>query len=137
MNAQPTSEHPPARTTIGILVFVVCCLLSSARLIHDAPNPVHVHADDIAARSDQRFAALKAQLPAGGLVGYIGESGNSGTEDYYLAQYALAPVVVEHSAKHSLVIANFPSAPPTLPDDLRVVRDFGNGLLLLANKDAK
>ncbi len=28
--------------------------------------------------------------------------------DYYLAQYALAPLVVDHSTNHALVVGNFP-----------------------------
>jgi hypothetical protein len=126
------------RATLGILLFAFCCLLSSFRIFHDAPNPLSVKADDVAARSDQRFAAVKTVLPSHGVIGYVGETGNSGTSDYYLAQYALAPLVVEHSANHPLVIANFPTAPASgLPQNLQLVRDFGNGVLLFASKDAK
>jgi len=137
MHLSRDSDRFPVRTTVSILLFLVCCLLSSFRLIHNAPAPAQVSPDDIAARSDQRFSALKAQLPERGVIGYVGESGNSGTADYYLAQYALAPLVIDHSANHPLVIGSYPTAAPQFPEDLRLVRDFGNGVLLLARKDAK
>ena len=136
MNESPRSQNSLTRTTVGILLFILCCLLSSFRLIRNAPNPTEIH-PDVARRSEQRFAPLKTQLPTRGVVGYLGESGNSGTEDYYLAQYSLAPLVVERSLHHPLVVGSFPNSQPVLPENLQPVRDFGNGVLLLANKDVK
>ena len=138
MHASPPPDRLSTRTALGILLFVLCCGLSSTRLIYYAPNPKHLRGDDIAARSDQRFAALKAQLPARGVIGYVGEAGNDGTADYYLAQYALAPLVIERSPNHPLVIGSYPTArPSTLEENLQLVRDFGSGVLLFANKDAR
>jgi len=71
------------------------------------------------------------------VIGYVGESGNSGTADYYLAQYALAPLVIDHSAKHPLVIGSYPTAAPVFPGNLKLIRDMGNGVLLLASKGTK
>jgi hypothetical protein len=89
-------------------------------------------------RSDQRFAAVKTRLPATGIIGYIGGSGDSSTPDYYLTQYALAPLVVDRSTHHAIVIGNFPLSPPSsLPPNLRLVEDFGRGVLLLAGEDAR
>jgi hypothetical protein len=125
--------------TIASLVFILCCFLSIVRVVTDAPNPTPLHTDDIAKRSDQRFAALRAALPPRGVVGYVGASGNVGVRDYYLTQYALVPVVVDHSLNHPLVIASFPNSPlPTsvLSHRMQLVRDFGDGVLLLANQDA-
>jgi hypothetical protein len=137
MNALPPTGHLPTRTNVGILIFVFCCLLSSARLVHDAPNLLHLNQDNISPRSDQRFAQLKAQLPERGVIGYIGEAGNSGTADYYLTQYALAPLVIDHSANHALVIGSFPDSRAEVPSNLQLVRDFGNGVLLFAAKDVQ
>jgi hypothetical protein len=81
---------------------------------------------------------VKTRLPANGVVGYIGESGNSSTPDYYLTQYALAPLVVDRSTHHAIVIGNFPLSPPSnLPPNLRLVEDFGSGVLLLSGEDAR
>jgi hypothetical protein len=137
MNTLSPTGRLPTRTSVGILIFVLCCLLSSARLVRDAPNPLHLSADDISARSDQRFTTLKAQLPNRGVIGYIGEPGNSGTADYYLAQYALAPLVIDHSANHAFVIGSFPDSPPEVLSNLQLIRDFGDGVLLFANEDVK
>jgi hypothetical protein len=69
-------------------------------------------------------------------VGYVGEPGTSSLPGYYLAQYALAPLVLDHSTNHALVIGNFPTAPPTgSPSaDLHLVKDFGDGVLLFATQ---
>lgn len=123
---------------IATTIFILCCLLSTARVLIDAPNPSRLYPDDIAARSDQRFAALKAALPRQGIVGYLGDS--STPADYYLTQYALAPLVVDRSPDHALVVGNFftalpPQTPPPL--HLQLMKDFGNGVMLFANRDAK
>jgi hypothetical protein len=136
-----TPESAPAKTVTAISIFVVCCLLSSARLVVDATTSRHTP-DGVAKLSDQRFPALKAALPQRGVVGYIGESGNSGTADYYLTQYALAPLLIENSTNHDFVIGNFPASPPArFPQNLQLVKDFGNGVLLFRNlsfnKDAQ
>jgi hypothetical protein len=125
------------RMKCAILVFIICCLLSTIRILREAPNPAHITRDDVSKKSDQRFAAVKSRLPASGVIGYVGES-NSSTPDYYLTQYALAPLVVDRSSHHALVIGNFPlSRPSDLPPNLRLVEDFGAGVLLFAGEDTK
>jgi hypothetical protein len=104
-------------------------------MIVDAPaaSSLKTGSDEVARRSDQRFSALKAVLPEWGVVGYIGEPGPLALGDYYLTQYALAPVVVDHSPNHDLVIGNFPnSVSRDLPSNLQLKKDFGNGVLLFA-----
>jgi len=135
MSESPSSDRVPARTASAVLVFGLCCLLSTARLVIDAPSP-RDSPGDIARRSDQRFSALKAALPERGVVGYIGEPGIPALADYYLAQYSLAPLVIDHSPNHPLVIGNFPdsSSKNALPNDLKLVKDFGDGILLFANQ---
>ena len=137
--------HLPQRTVsasprmnCAILLFIICCLLSTIRILREAPNPAHITPDDVSKQSDQRFATVKSRLPASGVIGYIGQSSNSSTPDYYLTQYALAPLVVDRSTHHAIVIGNFPLSPPSdLPPSLRLVEDFGSGVLLFAGEDAK
>jgi hypothetical protein len=127
--------------TIAALIFVLCCLLSSAREVWDGHRSLKDSANDIAQRSDQRFAAIKASLPGHGVIGYIGEPGAT-MGDYYSAQYALAPLVVDHSPNHPIVVGNFPSSPSasssssSLPgsENLQLVKDYGDGVLLFANR---
>ncbi len=131
------------RMSVAFLVFMLCCLLSTARIVRDAPrlNRPPDSAQRVAGRSDQRFAAVKALLPERGVIGYVAEPGAAALGDYYLAQYALAPLVVDHSTNHALVVGNFPSssggAPAASPsNNLELVQDFGDGVLLLANHGA-
>ena len=122
------------RVTIASVIFVLCCLLSSARLVLEAPTPDTLKdSPDEIARSDHRFAALKATLPERGIMGYVGETGDSAVGHYYLAQYALAPLVLDHSEKHPLVVGNFSASPAASPEGLHLIKDFGNGVLLFAN----
>ena len=138
MQQPPSTESASPRAECAILFFTLCCLLSTIRILREAPNPAHLTPDDISKQSDRRFAAVKTRLPATGVIGYIGESGNSSTPDYYLTQYALAPLVVDRSTHHAIVIGNFPLSPPSnLPPNLRLVEDFGSGVLLLAGEDAR
>jgi hypothetical protein len=138
MQAAPAQERVSSRQTIAVLIFIVCSLLSSGRIFWDARTPERATkgAIDIGQRSDRRFAAVKTLLPQRGVIGYIGESGALARGDYYLAEYALAPLVVDDSPNHRLVLANFPEAPLPAPANLQLVKDFGNGVALFANKDA-
>lgn len=58
--------------------------------------------------------------------------------DYYWAQYALAPLVLDHSPNHPLVVGNFvETAAASDHSNLQLIKDFGDGVLLFANKDAR
>jgi len=133
----------PQRIVIGALVvFVLCLMLSSVRVLVEAPiSGYETDVNHARRRSDERFAGIKAALPQRGVVGYVGDS--PGTfADYYLTQYALAPLVVDYSADHPLVVGNFPkgaqdAARRTVARNLELIRDFGDGVLLFANKGAR
>jgi hypothetical protein len=136
----PSLPMKRPKLAIACVAFVACSLLSTARLVVDAPTPARIkeHSGDVANRSDRRFAALRASLPQRGVVGYVGEPGALALGDYYLAEYALAPLVLDHSPNHALVVGNFPASPPSAPpENLHLVKDFGNGVLLYASKDTK
>ena len=134
-------ELSARRGVILCAVLVACCLLSDARLIHDAWRLLSSSfgkANEVSARSDERFANIRKALPSRGVIGYINSHDRNvvdATADYYLAQYALAPLVLDRNSSHDFVIGNFPdtdSSPATLPQGLHLVRDFGDGVLLLA-----
>jgi hypothetical protein len=85
-----------------------------------------------------RFVELRRILPPRGVVGYFSHtSGQEQLDDemYYLTQYALAPVVVDRTPNHPLVVGNFPGAlPPAemfLVPGLSVKADLGHGVMLL------
>jgi hypothetical protein len=83
---------------------------------------------------ERRFDAIRPFLPQRGMVGYLSDRMDAG-EQYYLTQYALAPLLVAWSPEHMVVVGNFfdPRSGPILAHQhgLVVVRDFGQGLLLL------
>lgn len=121
----------------GVWIFVLACLLSSARLVVGTLTPTHED-PDAQQRAGRRFAALRQALPKRGTVGYIGPSQSSTLGYYYLTQYSLAPLVVDSSIDHPLVVGNFPnSRPDRIPPNLTLLKDFGDGVLLFANKDAR
>jgi hypothetical protein len=134
----PAPSGHSTRTAASIAFLVLLSLLSSVWMIFTSPKPWHIKGDRIAARSDERFAAVKSHLPANGIIGYIGETGDLALPDYYLTQYALAPLVIDRSAHRRIVIGNFPDTPHSeIPPDLKLVQDFGNGVLLFAGKETK
>jgi len=139
MHVPPAPEASSRRLTIAPLIFVVCCLLSSGRIFWDARTPRHAMESsiDVEQRSDMRFAAIKKALPQRGVIGYIGKPGALTRGDYYLAEYALAPLVVDDSINHSVILGNFPDAPLSAPSTLQLVKDFGNGVALFTKKDAR
>ena len=138
MRAIQRSDRPLLSATSAILILVFSCVLSTARILHRAPVPGHLEVDHVAQRSDQRFTAMKGTLPDRGVIGYIGADDMDGTADYYLAQYALAPRIIDRSSGHPLVIGNCPHGSPQLPPSgLTLVKDFGDGVLLFSNKDGK
>jgi hypothetical protein len=126
------------RVVTYALIFLLCCLFSSGREVWEARRSGKESAANPALGADRRFAAIKALLPERGVVGYIGETGAMAMGDYYAAQYALAPLVVEHSANHPLVVGNFSSVAGISDESqgLQLVRDFGEGVLLFTNPTA-
>ena len=90
---------------------------------------------------ESRFDDLKDALPARGIVGYAADTPSKklfsdprGTAFFYVAQYALAPLIVANDRERELVIGNFhrpPALPPVEAEIWSVSRDFGDGLYLL------
>lgn len=83
---------------------------------------------------ERRFDGIRPLLPKRGEVGYLSDRMEV-NEQYYLAQYTLAPLTLKLSPDRDIVVGNFfdPRVGPALARQhgLVVVRDFGKGLLLL------
>lgn len=140
MQPLPDFDQRSQKLAYSAVLVAVLSLFSNGRLLVKAPVSSHLEdRNQIAQRSDERFAALKAALPKTGVIGYIGEPGDPGVGEYYLAQYALTPLVVDSSLNHAIVIGNFPhdSTPRIMPGNLHLVADFGHGVLLFASEGAK
>ena len=88
---------------------------------------------------DRHVSQVRAALPATGTIGYYTDfndpsGGTNALREYYLMQYALAPVVVENGVNQKLVITSLHNPENPVPNRrLQVVRDFGSGIKLLRN----
>jgi hypothetical protein len=80
-----------------------------------------------------RFRELRRLLPPHGVVGYLTDKPDA-VVSYFLAQYALAPLVLERGAARPVVVGNFfePPAAGPLAARLGLVlqRDLGEGVML-------
>ncbi|MCX5678502.1 MAG: hypothetical protein NTY76_05270 [Candidatus Omnitrophica bacterium] len=131
----------------GIFIIIILSLITCAELFTKTGNErINTGPRDQITQYEERFAAVRAALPARGAVGYITEAppeavmayGNLQAE-YYLTQYAVAPVVVDNNPRRGIVIGNFHSS--ALPDisaygRFSVIMNAGNGVFLLRNEDA-
>jgi hypothetical protein len=142
--ALPEGSWAGARTRIALLLVLLYAGASTVRwLQRGAAWPARASQDEISTY-ERRFAELRTMLPARGVVGYLGHPEPAGATPreanaaallhfrrYLLAQYSLAPVLLIESTEPELVVGNFDSAAayPT-PAGLRVVRDFGDGVVL-------
>jgi hypothetical protein len=87
------------------------------------------------ANRQTRYRELRRLLPPHGVVGYLTDKPDA-VVTYYLAQYALAPLVLERGAIRPVVVGNFfePAAAGALAARLGLVlqRDLGEGVMLFA-----
>lgn len=136
----------PALIKSGIFIIAALSIISCFQLFtKTGTERISAGPRDQITQYEERFTAIRAALPARGIVGYITEAspeavmayGNLQAE-YYLAQYAVAPAVVDNSPRRNIVIGNFHS--PGIPDinsygKFSVIMDAGNGVFLLRNED--
>lgn len=135
------------RSTSGIVVLVASILLSnviwSTQLLMDYKA---VRQSDEVTIYEQRFKGLKKALPPHAVVGYISDRpvadmrfDSDESAKYYIAQYALAPILVDYSTNHRFVVGNFHNSrnvhkavsdKPLIP-----IKYFGNGTMLFQRSD--
>jgi hypothetical protein len=122
------------RLPIAVLGLLAICLLSTGLSVCRVSKP------ESAFLSKNGFSELlkdmRPSLPTRGVVGYIdgGNGAPAELQDYYLAQYALAPLVVARSSQEPVVIGNFSRTNAKPPDDLVKIVDLGHGVGLFQNK---
>jgi hypothetical protein len=134
----------PVRVRIGILTLMLFSLLSNVSNLRGSfdPSAQALTPSDLS-RYEIRFRLLKKALPPRGVVGYLSEPKlHQGSylyeKNFYLTQYAVAPVLVVENTEPDLVIGNFKSS--SGPDieiaktTLVLVMDFGDGVLLLSHR---
>lgn len=112
---------------------LVVGLLSSKQMLRLARQPYAVDGDNLYLI---RFEGVKSALPQRGVICYAPnpDGGFEAKKHYFLAQYALAPLVLRTATDCDTLLADFPagSAPDSvLSRQFVVLKDFGNGVLLL------
>jgi hypothetical protein len=90
-----------------------------------------------------RFVDFRATVPEDAILGYLNDlpaEDAVGTSMFFAAQYVLAPRLLQETGSYELVLGNF-----TRPADfaalgrrhgLRIVRDFGKGVVLFRRQEA-
>jgi len=134
--------HDRARRTQLLAGFVVLAALGNLRLLRNVRQFYSANrpADQTAVAID-RFTPLRTQIPAGQVVGYLGDTRwNAGEREAALdrARFALAPRMVVYGLDQELVVADFPNGdPPGVPPYLELMVDLGNGARLYRNTGAR
>ena len=89
---------------------------------------------------EKRFETLHQSLQAKTALGYVSDNAPNNTQaqaEFYLTQYALAPVIVKASTEEPIVVANFHNNQPDQKllnaKHLAFVRDFGNDVFVFRN----
>jgi hypothetical protein len=91
---------------------------------------------------ERRFIELKEYLQNHLVVGYISDYDDNSTEDglsYTMTQYVLAPIILVRGIKRNFIIGSFHSTKPNIKayekENLALIRDFGDGVILLERMD--
>lgn len=123
------------RLFAGLTLLIGGALLSSNKLLEQSPPLSSRPALDEVSAYELRFTRLKQSLPQHGVVCYVPDYASSdlAKKDFFLARYALAPLVVRDVPDCDPLIGDFPPGIPRadLGSKYSVLQDFGNGVLLL------
>ena len=123
---------------MGLLLLLAYVAVSDARWAYRAGRAaLEAGKVDSITSYEGRYRELRQALPRQGIIGYVSGTEQFGTEEFkrfLLTEYALAPLVLIRDSTPDLVVGNFhpdrvPAEPPS--PDLRLVRDFGDGVWLL------
>jgi hypothetical protein len=117
-------------------------IFQTARAAITRPQP----STDVVTLHEAGMAAIRRELVARdirGVIGYVADErgGNiyrtfEGVQDFYLTQYALAPVILDVNAdQHPWAVAKLRQATiDNLPVEFEVVVDAGSGVFLLQRR---
>ena len=146
MPTYTTRARFPLRTWVAVLLLMTVALIPTAGILRrlasltQLPSP---YIDSISA-FEKHLAPVSAALRDQPIVGYLSYT-EPGTSDpakiaqFYLAQYALVPVMVIRDRNQRLVLTTTalnPLRPASdLPTNLTILRDFGNGVVLFESED--
>jgi hypothetical protein len=128
------------RLFAGLTLLIGGALLSSYKLLEQSPPLSSRRAPDEVSAYEARFARARQALPPHGVICYLPDfnSSDAAKKDFFLARYALAPLVVRTVPDCDPLIADLPLGFPSSFLDHRytVQEDFAHGVLLL-NRNEK
>lgn len=128
---KPVSElNYSLRLRAALVLLVLFALFSSRDLLRMTRHGQAGGSETVA--YIRRFDAVKKLLPSRGLICYLPDPHAEGstTKDYFLAQYALAPLVLRTSGGCDLLITNYADGSHHAIADYLPVEDFGSGVAL-------
>lgn len=126
----------PALAQAGLYLLLSLALCSSLSFLLDALSYFRRNGTELSGSTGYivRFEALRKDLPATGSVSYWSNADKDpGDLELHLTQFALAPLLVEKSKTHTLVVGNMakdPTAEELRTEGLTVVKDYGLGVVL-------
>lgn len=128
------ARREAVRAAVAVAVLVTPALWANAQfLVQTVRLHARLEGQDLATYYQARFKPLRPLLPRHGIVGYVSD-GPDATREYYLTQYALAPLVLDRTAARSVVVGNFfdPRHAPAIAARWKLVllRDLGEGVML-------
>lgn len=122
------------RVCSAIVLLMGAALFSSYRLLQTRRPPHDTGSDEVSAY-EARFARTRQVLPKHGVVCYLPDpdSSESAKKNFFLARYALAPLVVRTVPDCDPLIGDFPGGVPAsfMGNHYTLLQDFGRGVLLL------
>ena len=133
-NGNPLNVGYTTRVKIAVLILVLATLVTVVTSL----SRIQVTAGIAVSRTEaygRRFDRLRDSLPERGVVGYIGLPDDTTLWGLRRSRYFLAPLLVDHSTNHDLIVGNFDTRPVSAEwlasRGLRLARDFGDGVMLL------
>lgn len=129
----------PIRAWVGIGLLIAYFCLSSIYSLFALLSTPRWHATSFGdvriSEYVSRFEGVRKFLPPRGIVGYLSDTDS--VAEYYLAQYAVSPVILAKGKDFRFVIGYFHGI--SLGDEmlekekLKRIKDFGNGVSLFMN----
>jgi hypothetical protein len=131
-----------------MLIILLCLSMYSAFVGYQRASAASegMEGDDMVTAWDKRLRKVRQFLPDHGIIGYLADwdipnakYGSSDQEvEFLLAQYTVAPVVLERGADHELILGNFSdSGNPEKIDNIQeifgvsLIQPYSNEIFLL------
>ena len=133
----PTDRHS-GKATLGLAIAAILSLYGTLDFYGKQIERNKTQRDSYQiGPQDRRFAALKRELGANAVAGYVSDLSDAGI--LLSAQHALAPVLLVDDVPYQFVVGNF-SKPIEYSEfgrarKLVLVKDFGGGVTLFRKVD--